>query len=588
MNTRGFFTILGLLVATSLPAVAQPSGELDPILKAMVREVERSQQLKLVNLDVPYFIEYGVEDARSFSVTATLGALVNKGHSHFRVPRTQLRVGSYKFDNTNYAFTDYFGARDARGELPLDNNPLAIRTYLWLATDRAYKGAVAALARKRAALKNLTVREELDDFSPVEPVRMIMPLVQGKEIHADAWVDRARALSGIFNDYPRITGSRVYFSSIRSNSYLVNSEGTLVRYPDSLAYAQIRAEAQAADGMLLRNAAVTQRLDPANMPPQVEMEAIVRKVAGDLTSLLEAPVGDSYVGPVLFEGMASAQIFAQLLGQNLVVSRQPVQEPGRPVTVRTSEFQGRLKSRVLPEWMSVVDDPTQEEWQGKPLFGSYHIDMEGVVPKPLQLVENGVLTTFLFTRQPVKDHTGTNGRARLPGDYGAKQASFGNLFVTASETVSQSGLKKKLIELCAGRDKPYGLLIRQLDFPSSASMAELRQLSQKIRQGGATQWPISKPILAYRVYPDGREELVRGLEFQRLAARLLRDIVAASDEKVLFNFMGNSAPMSLMGAGGYVTANSVVAPSVLFDEIELEPDLSDLPTLPVVPPPDLR
>jgi len=576
------------VVALAGTALAQqpPQSELDPVLRAMVREIDRSQALRLVGLDAPYFIAYGLEDAASFSVTATLGAIVSRRDERFRVPRVEVRVGSYDFDNTNYVFTDYFSAGATRGaQPPLDNNELAIRTFLWLTTDRSYKGAVAAIARKRAALKNVTVHDDLPDFWKAEPVRMITDPVNTR-IDESAWISRVRRLSNLLSGYPKIINSSVRFESIRSNSYLVNSEGTAIRYPDTLHYVVVRAEAQAPDGMRVRDAAVVPRLEIERMPSEVELERLIQRLAGDVSALAEAPAAESYAGPVLFEGQAAPQMFAQLLGGNLAVPRRPVAEPGRTVPFQPSELDGRIGARILPEWMDAVDDPTQRVWHGRPLLGHYLVDMEGVEPQPLPVVQKGVLKAYLLTRQPVKGQSGSNGRARLPGRFGAKAASISNLFIRAEETVTPAALRRRLLELCSRRGKPYGLIIRKLDFPCSASLAELRRMSTKARESGGGRL-FSNPILAYRVYPDGKEELVRGLRFRSVSVRALRDILAASDEAQVFHFMGNTAPLSLIGAGGFVTTCSVIAPPVLIEDMELDHEVEDLPTPPVVPPPEL-
>jgi len=435
-------------------------------------------------------------------------------------------------------------------------------------------------------LKNVTVPEELDDFSRREPTRMVLP-VKREPLDKALWTARAKALSALFAGFPKVIRSQVEFETVRSTSYFADTEGSEVQYPDSLSYLRVRAQAQAPDGMILRDATVVQALEVEEMPSELELRRAVLKVAEDVSALAAAPVGESYAGPVLFEGQAAPQLFAQLLGGNLAVPRRPVPEPGRPVPFQPSELENRLGDRVLPEWMDVVDDPTQKEWRGRPLFGHYLVDLEGVVPQPLTLVEEGVLKAFLLTRQPVRGQSGSNGRARLPGRFGAKAAGFSNLFISAAETVSGTALRQKLMELCQSRNKPYGIVVRKLDFPSSASPGELQRLSAGARQRGGGGLFVSLPILVYRVYADGREELVRGLQFRGVSAGSLRDIVAASDESLLFNFMSNSATLSLMGAGGYVTANSVVAPSVLFEDLELERVEEELPRLPLVPPPEL-
>jgi predicted Zn-dependent protease len=242
-----------------------------------------------------------------------------------------------------------------------------------------------------------------------------------------------------------------------------------------------------------------------------------------------------------------------------------------------------MGARVLPDSFDVVDDPTQTEWRGRPLFGSYKVDAEGVAPKPLKLVEKGVLKSYLLTRQPVRGYEASNGRARLPGGFGASTATISNLFVTSSDGVPVSEMKKKLIELTKARNKAYGILVRKMDFPSTGSLAEVRSLASG-QQGGR---PVSLPILVYRVYPDGREELVRGVRFRGFNARSLKDILAAGDDANVLEYMENNAPFALVGGAGTTTEACVVAPSILIDDLELHPLEGELPKLPLVTPPEM-
>jgi hypothetical protein len=291
---------------------------------------------------------------------------------------------------------------------------------------------------------------------------------------------------------------------------------------------------------------------------------------------------------VLFEGIAGAQLLAEVLGRNLAVPRRPVTPPGVSFPFPSSELEGRLGVRILPEWMDVVDDPTQKEWRGRQLFGYYTVDLEGVSPRPLALVEKGVLKNFLLTRQPVKGFETSNGHARLPGSFGAKAAGFGNMFVRAAEAVPLAELKKKLIDLCRERNKPYGIIVRKMDFPSSASFDEARRMLAGMAQSGGNARPVSLPILVYRVYADGREELVRGLRFRGLTARSLKDVLAASEETQVFDFLENGAPFALMDGASFAAETSIVAPSILVDDLELEKAQEELPKPPIVPPPALK
>ena len=441
-----------------------------------------------------------------------------------------------------------------------------------------------AYARKTAALKNVTESEKLNDYSRPAAVQLILEPARGS-VDERQWADRVRALSAVFLRYPRVQDSAVSFDTAGNTFHFANTEGSLVRVPEKVTSLRVRGTAQAPDGMMLRSGVLITAPEPAAMPAPAELQRAVTEVAEDLTALAGAPVGEAYVGPVLFAPRAAGQFLAQVLGGNLGVARKPVSEPGRPIPVPPGELEGRTGARVMPEWMDVVDDPTQEEWRGAKLSGFYHVDMEGVTPRPVQIVEKGILKNMLATKQPVRGIDASNGHGRLPGPFGAFATLIGNLFVRPSQTLSPPDLKKRLLEMCAQRGKPYGLLIRQLDFPSTASAEDLRRLAASQAGSGAAARMVSPPVLVYRVYADGREELVRGLQFRNLSAKCLRDIVAASDESYVFNYVANTAPFSLMDAGGFVAGASVITPALLIDDLELDRPQETLPALPVVPPP---
>jgi hypothetical protein len=561
-----------------------PSAPPDTLLRAMQDELKRSSELTQLGLDQPYFIEYRTEDTTSHGIAASLGALIESGDSHVRVPVVRVRVGNYNFDNTNHIYSmAYGGTRYDPGGLALEDNYLAFREVFWLATDRAFKTAQDAIARKRSSLKNMSVPDALPDFSKVTPAQLILP-IERKPADLEAWKKEVVKLSGVFAAYPQVLSSGVEMQISQSTNYLVNTEGTTLRLPEDLAYLRIVGHGLAADGTDVRDAELIQAFDAGELPSEQQLMHASKEVAEHVAALVQAPAGETYDGPVLFEGQASAQLFGQLLGDNLKLSRKPIADPGRVPPVVSSELENRLGAHILPDWMDVVDDATQSKFENHTLLGHYLYDLEGVAPQPLTLVQKGVLKNFLLTRTPVfKDFPGSNGHARFTGSYGDQAAGFSNLFIRASETAPAAAMKQKLIDLCKQQNRPYGILIRKLDFPSTAPVDELRRLIQA--SGGAHA--VVSPLLAYRVYPDGREELVRGLQFHGVSTRSLKDIVAASDENYVFDLIDSDAFFAHVGSGTYVTTASVIAPAILFEELELSPVQEETPKPPIVPPPPL-
>jgi predicted Zn-dependent protease len=582
-----FLALTFLLAASATLLLPQKQENDDVILRAMRDELDRSRELRAIGGgdNSPYFFSYDLTDTIEFQVAAVLGSPISVSHVHFRAPQIEVRVGGYDFDNTGHLFSGRYSGARFDNNFPLDDDYLALRDALWLSTDTAYKTAVESMSRKRAALNAAAAQtDKLPDFSRVEPSKSL-PKVAHRKFDESAWTARTAKLSTVFSAVPEVIASGLDFQNLDGITYLLTSEGTSIRYDDSLTWLFARAEGQTPDGMVVRDAVSFQSLDPSKLASEAELRQGLVAVGEHVRALAHAPVGDSFSGPTLFEPEAAAQLLAQLLGDNLRAPRKPFAEPGRNINFTPSELDTKIGSRILPDWMDIVDDPTQKTWQGKPLVGFYEFDLEGVPGKSVSVVEKGVLKSFLTTRQPVKSSAVSNGHARLGGNYGARGGAISNLFIKTSQTDSLAALKKKLIDMCKERNKPYGMLVRKLDYPFSAGRAELQALAQSGAQSGGSVRPISPPVLVYRVYADGREELVRGLRFRGVSTRSLRDVLAASQETVLFDYVNNGAPLASLGAGGLLAPTSIVSPALLFEEIEFDVPQEQLPKLPVVPPP---
>jgi predicted Zn-dependent protease len=554
----------------------------DVVLRAMVDEMTRAmRELRLEDLPRPYYMDHMVLESDTFSGLAVFGGLARERRQRSRSQVIRVRVGDYRFDNTNFpgggqrAYDVY--------TLPLEDDYGVLRRHFWLAADETYKAAVEALARKRAALRNINLAVQLNDFAKAEPVEILAEKPR-LEIDAKVWSERLRQFSAVFRRYPKILSSRVEFEASAGTRYFVNSEGTRVRDPEVLYLLQAFATAQAADGMRLSDAVWIAARREALLGSPDAIRTQMEQMAERLSAFAAAGVLDSYSGPVLFEKMAAAQLFAELLGRNLAMTRNPVGGGrfGGQAGGIGGALDGRRKSRVLPEWMDVVDDATVAEWQGRPLLGHYQVDLEGVRPQRVEVVRRGVLENFLLSRLPVKGFEGSNGHARLPGPSGTSLAAPGNLFVTARQTVPEAELKKQLLEICRAQDREFGVIIRKLDFPSAASREDLQNM---LSGQGQEQRPSSFPIAVYKVYvADGREEPVRGVRFAGLSVRTLKDIIAAGDQAYVFDYIDSGSPFAVM-EGSYGAETSVIAPSFLVEDVELKGGEEQRPRLPVVPHP---
>jgi TldD protein len=564
MRTTSARTLTCLFLATAATGFAASTA--DPVFDAMQAELKRSMTLSLKQLEKPYFVSYTIDTGHEWTASAIMGGLLGVSSQPFRYPTMQLRVGDYKFDQTNYSGGGR-GASYSLSGFPLDNDPSVIRQYLWLQTDSAYKSSLDAIARKRAILKSVTVSDELPDFAPAKANTLIedRPPIQ---FDAKTWNERTRRISEIFNGYSNLRTSIADYTAFDSVHRYVNSEGTIVKLPQSEGQFQIRASAQAPDGMIVRDDALFYTNDITKMFSEDELTKAAKSVADQVTKLAAAPMGENYSGPILFEGVAAPQLLAEILGGNLHISRKLTGASSNNPT----ELEGRRGVRIMPEMFDVTDDPTL------PMFGRTEVDDEGVSGGPLTLVEKGVLKDFLRTRTPVRGYDESNGRALLGG-----MPTPTNLIITAHETSSVADLRAKMIDLCKQRGLSYAIVVKKLDFPSTASGEEMRRLAG----GGGGGRPIAMPLYVYKLYTDGHEEMIRGVKLRGVNARSLKDILAAGDDQNRLDYLENGATFAQVGSGGYTSEVSVVAPSILVDDLELTKMEDELPRLPIAPSPML-
>ncbi len=532
-----------ILISLSISNTAQTLGaETDILMKALEDEMSRSlNQLQLKEFGKPYFVEYGVNDEETYSLSAKFGAIQNSSFDHLRNASIQIRIGNYDFDNTNL-FTS--GTLSSMIPLSLDDNYDSFRHDLWLGTDAVYKSAIEQFSSKKAFLQNNVVEEKLPDFSKENPIVAIREK-QKLQIDSVKWEKFIRQLSAVFRRYPEITDSTVSMLVSLNNRYLVNSEGTRLRDPNLLIALNIYAETITSDNLKITPSRHIYARSFDKLPSFEEINQTVELLAQDLTKLRHAPIlEETYIGPVLFTDRAAVQLFSQLFAPNLSVVRSTLARQSSDGGV----FGERINRRVLPPSVSAIDDPTRLEINGYPLIGSYQFDFQGVPAKPLKIVENGILKTLLTNRAPTKSFPNSNGRARSTSG----SPFISNLLIQASDGKNFSELKQDLINSCRAQSLPFGIMLTEID---TTFFSVGRSLTA--------------PILAYKVYvEDGRQELIRNLSIDDFPIRELRQFLGIGNDQFTLNHLNGN------GQRGNGTPYSITAPSVLMDEIVLRKDTS--------------
>jgi predicted Zn-dependent protease len=579
----------GKILSAALMCAASVFAADDVVMKAMRDEMARSmKKLQLENLQKPYFIAYRAMQNDSCSVEASFGALTGSscearptGTRRFGI---EVRVGDYTRDNTNFYAPNFQPAGVTRvimpgiQAVPIDDNYDELRRQLWIGTDSAYKAALDLYARKKAALENRNRTDDAPDFSkePAAKDTETAPPIVWNHTELDALV---KSLSALFRESPAIDNSSVSFNGANYLTRYVNSEGTEFTRQTSSVTLKINADTQAVDGLPLTDYDVFYGRSMQQLPSKDELVTRIRAMQARMKSLREAPLVERYTGPVLFEGGAAAEIFMQAMGGALVGAPRVVTEDTR-ITMAFNGDAGlgeRIGSRVLPDFLSISDNPAIRDYHGKPLFASYQVDEDGVKAGSTTLIDQGVLKTLLHTRGLL---AGTEHSTASRRGLGAMPS---NLIFTSTKSMTSDQLKAELLKVVKQRNKEYGIIVRRMgDQMLAQNMLRSRVV---IFTSGAPQAIEVEPLIeAYKVFPDGHEELVRNLTVNGLSMGAFKDILAVSDTPSVETrpFRQKIFSPATGGIQSIPGPNlvSVAIPSLLFDELTLQRPKGDIPNLP--------
>jgi predicted Zn-dependent protease len=623
-SKAGFFLTIaaaGALAATfTVPASAAPARhpdatlaqsqqaapqDNDHTLAAMQDEMDRARTRLELNIPGtneparPYFIQYRVLDLDVRTIVAEFGALISSTAGRNRIMSVDVRVGNKNLDSSNFITDEGFsGFLGSTGTIGIDRDYDSLRQDLWLATDQSFKAAVENYSKKQAFMSRLAKAPSIPDFSSVDPTVSVEPL-QASDWSTRNWEQEARTVSAALRQFPQLYSSRVTYHLIYTTTYLLNTDGTKIRANRSLAAIEASLETESDDGMALHNFYAAYRHRPDQLPAPDAVRKDLEKAGEQLITLRVSPPAADYDGPVLFEAPAAGSLLAQMLGPSLSGARGPLamQSAFDQLMDRLggrSEWTGKLGSRVLPGTVSLLDDPTAKQFQGRDLLGTYDVDQEGVKGQRVELINNGLLLNFLMSRRPGPDldHTNGHGRSAYLGD---PHPMASNLFFSSSSAISPDDMKKKFMDQCKQNGNKWCIIVRQMDNPvlGVREQENLSELVMGAASGAATGDRL--PLLVYRVdVADGRESLIRGARLTGLTLRAVRNIAAVGNDATAFDFMQSQqagfagTALAAFGSADSGVPSTVVAPSLLLDDVEVHGARGEPERLPLVPPPPIN
>ncbi len=545
-----------LAPASALAAKAKPAA----VLSALKDELARSQKTLEAQPEPPYFLSYEITEAHRVSVRGSFGMLTGSEESRDRLLDIDLRVGSHEMDNTRQirgAFDMGFFDRYSLIPIPIEDNPDAIRGILWYETDKKYKRAVENLTKVRTNVQVKVDQEDQSaDFSHETPSTYREEIVD-IDVNRSAWEDRVKRYTAPFAKHGDIYGAQASFTASSHTRWFLNSEGSEIQTSRTLYRLFLSAFTKADDGMELPRYESFLSYAEDGLPEEKAVMAAVETMIRDLLALREAPVVDPYIGPAILSGRASGVFFHEVFGHRIEGHRQKSEDEGQT-------FKKKIGELLLPETFSVVFDPTVTRIADTDLAGSYRYDNQGAKARPVPVIEDGVFKSFLMSRAPVEGFPSSNG-------HGRKQAGFSpvarqsNLIVKVKNAVSRDELKQKLLALMAKEDKPFGLLFDDIQGGFTITGRTIPNAFNVL------------PILVYRVFPDGREELVRGVDLIGTPLTAFSSILQADDEMAVFN--------GTCGAESGGVPVSAVSPGLLLSQIEVQKKAKSQERQPILPAP---
>lgn len=536
-----------------------PEAASSPILQAMQQELQRSVDAYSKATPPAYFVSYTVSDLDSVEVSGSNGALMSSSETRDRWLEVQTRVGSYELDNTHKIQGREPAWYSPGTEATLDDDIPLLRREIWSETDKQYRAAVQAYIAVQTSkeVEAQSAEQHAPDFShEAPPVSISQPL--SFRVDRTPWEERIRKYTAAFSASPAVLNSIATFTARLANQYFVNSDGSKIAFGQIRYRLELFVQGKAPDGMDLQRYANFDWVDPAKAPSDADVLKQVRVLTDQIAALQKAPLVEPFAGPTLLTGRAAAVFFHEVLGHRLEGFRQKDVSEGQT-------FTSKVGQQILPDFITVRDDPTTKGVNGQVLLGYYPFDDEGIPSQNVFLVDHGILKNFLMSRSPLVDFPHSNGHGRR--QLGAQAiARMGNTIVESSKTMSNAALRKLFIEEIRKQNKPFGLLIDDIAGGFTFTGRAEPQAFQV------------QPLIVYKVFPDGRpDEMVRGVNIVGTPLISITKIIATGDTPEVFN--------GYCGAESGSVPVSAVAPEILISEMEVSKKETSTDTPPILPPP---
>lgn len=548
-----------LLLSLGLAGAALPAVAAEPnAIETYGAWAARARDELVLDGHRPYRVIVGAHDRASWTASAEFGSLFAENEDRSRRGVVEVVVGSPARDSSRFTSRNQqVGGARSRPGFVVEDVPFAIERDLWLTTDASFKAAVQRFEQKVSALEQLPTAYPAD-WTPATPVESLR---YGARAPFDRDALRRLAVEGsaAFREVPGLRSGWVEVVVEQGDVTVVTSEGVRVVQPEERAVVYAWCDLVRPDGVQLYEEIHHLVATPDGLPNVDALRTELLTMARRVAARASAPVVEAYEGPVVFEGAASAQLFAWLL-QGELEGTPPDPRPGA-TWEQLLRGGPRIGRRVLPEGWSVWDDPAAFP-EGVP--GGFEYDLQGAKAERVDLVRDGYVVDLVMDRVPRPDRPGTNGHARgaIQGEWEARLSAW---TVEPDRLLSERAFDKAVDRARRSAELERVLVVRAF---------------QRNRPGS-----LPRPTDAVWRYPDGHEEPVLSLSFQNTNRRTLKDILAVGGGRFVRSWLASIARGGTDGTTTGLPMAITVPRLVLVDDLELSYPGSDRPadTFPMPP-----
>lgn len=548
--------ILATILIASFGLVNGEDQDSDQILKHMHDELIRNFENLQDEDKPPFYLSYEIVEEHATSVSGSYGEVTRDVDVSDRNLSIDLRVGTPQLDNTHVDRTPQrvnFGSIAVDAEQPL-------KVALWNATNASYRSALSQFSRVESEVQTTVAEEDqTGDFAamPKEQNSLETP----KQLHSvgENFHERVKRYGLPFKYEDHIQSNSVSISGAIETRWYVNSEGTKIATSEGYYRISISATTKANDGMELRRYISYEALSPEGFPDNDQVMTDVRALIEELAALRDAPIVDPYTGPAILSGRAAGVFFHEILGHRLEGHRQKSASDGQT-------FKAKLGELILPKNFTMYFDPTIREYRGLTLWGFYDYDNQGVRAQRVTVIENGVLTGFLMSRQPMEGFLESNGHGRRSSASGYGSVSRqSNLILEVENPVSADELKEMLLQRVQEQGREFGLYFDDIQGGFALTGRAMPNAFNV------------QPLVVFKLYADGHQEYVRGVNLIGTPLTTMSRIEAGASDYDTFN--------GFCGAESGDVPVSAVSPSILISQIEVQKAMASRTKPPILPTP---